>query len=334
MANLVIAGVCNLKCPYCFAEVYLRRSKADPAPAFISLDTFEDRLDFLDHSGINEIRLLGGEPTLHPHFPELIQRARRRGKHIVVFSHGLMPERALACLESLSPDDCTVLVNMNATKASDGPDEKEQVRRQAALQRLGPRALLGFTIYKTNFQLDFLLPLISLFGCRRSIRLGLAQPIWLGQNVYLHPKQYPVAGRKIVEFARRAAEAGIKLEFDCGFVRCMFSDAELEALRQSGADCGWHCGPILDIDLSGQAVHCFPLAGKVQTPLSGAGEAASLRTALIAQTRPYRVAGIYKECSTCLFKRDGECMGGCLAGTRRRFRHAPISIAVQAEWPA
>jgi len=331
MANLVVAGACNLKCAYCFAGDHMRALKDSAAAAFIALEAFEARLDFLDRSGIDEIRLIGGEPTLHPHFPELIRRARRRGKHIVVFSHGLLSARALACLEALSPDECTVLVNTNATRFPDGPKEEEQIRRRATLRRLGPRALLGFTIYRTDFRLDFLLPLVIETGCRKSIRLGLAQPSLSGSNVHLHPKQYPVVGRKIAAFARKAAGAGVKLEFDCGFVRCMFSSADLAALREAGADLGWRCNPILDVDLSGQVLHCFPLADKLQAPLTGSVDAASLRTALIAQAQPYRLAGIYKECSTCPFKASGECMGGCLAGTLRRFRHATIRVVVSAD---
>ena len=128
MANLVVADVCNLKCPYCFAQDHMRARRAASAPAFISLEAFEARLDFLNRSGIHEIRLIGGEPTLHPRFPELVERARRRGKHIAVFSHGLLSEKALVCLEALSPDECTVLVNMNASRFPNGPDELYDLR--------------------------------------------------------------------------------------------------------------------------------------------------------------------------------------------------------------
>ena len=29
MANVAVAGVCNLRCPYCFAGSYLARSRGD-----------------------------------------------------------------------------------------------------------------------------------------------------------------------------------------------------------------------------------------------------------------------------------------------------------------
>ena len=96
----------------------------------------------------------------------------------------------------------------------------------------------------------------------KSIRLGLAQPSLDGHNECLHPKQYPLLGAKIVHLAQQAHAAGISLEFDCGFVRCMFTEDEIEALQLAEVQTGWHCGPVPDIDLSGQALHCFPLASR------------------------------------------------------------------------
>ncbi len=56
-----------------------------------------------------------------------------------------------------------------------------------------------------------------------------------GGNAYLHPKQYPAAGARIAAFARDAAAAGVALQFDCGFVRCMFADEDLEMLLRPAA---------------------------------------------------------------------------------------------------
>jgi MoaA/NifB/PqqE/SkfB family radical SAM enzyme len=67
----------------------MRAVKADSAPTFIPLDIFEQRLDFLDRSGIDEIRLIGGEPTLHPQLPELIRHARAAGfEEVCVYTNG------------------------------------------------------------------------------------------------------------------------------------------------------------------------------------------------------------------------------------------------------
>ncbi|NWJ47022.1 MAG: radical SAM protein [Chloroflexi bacterium] len=328
MTNLLVTRVCNLKCPYCFAGEHMQEAKAAAVPPYISLDDFDKRLDFLERSGIEEARLIGGEPTLHPNFPELVRRARERNKQVVVFSNGLMPEVALSVLENLPKEVCQILINMNASSHLSGPDEREQAWRLKTLKRLGPRAMPGFTIYTTDFSLDYLLPIISETECRKAIRLGLAQAIYGGDNNYLHPKQYSIVGEKIAHFSEVAATAGVRIEFDCGFVPCMFSETNLETLRQARAAVAWRCSPILDIGLDGQALHCFPSGGKFHVSWGDGSDTTSLRNALSDRVKPFRVAGIYKECSTCRFKLEGECQGGCLAATLRRFQPAKISFVM------
>lgn len=323
MANLAISAVCNQKCAYCFTGDHLANSGAHQD--FLDVGDFAMRLDFLDRSGIDQVRLLGGEPTLHPQFLELIERTKARSKTIIVFTNGLMPEEVLVGLERLAAKDCNVLVNVNEpTEAG----KKTFERQRTVLCRLGERAMLGFNIYQTNFQPDFLLSLIAEAKCKPALRLGMAHPCLSGSNHYIHPKQYRFIAEKIVRFARTAASDGVRVEFDCGFVRCMFSDEDLEALKTWGADVGWRCNPILDVDLEGRVIHCYPLSRLGSLPLTPETDASALRSAFESRTRPYRQAGVFPECSTCPFKTSGECPGGCLAVTIRRFRHTPFSLVV------
>jgi hypothetical protein len=147
-------------------------------------------------------------------------------------------------------------------------------------------------------------------------------------NVYLHPKQYPLVGQRLAEMARSAAEAGIQVELDCGFVHCMFSQADFEFFKQSAKDSIFHCNAILDIGLDRSVIHCFPLAGQKAVQLDEGVTDTALREELNTLMQPYRAAGIYKECSTCRFKNSGECTGGCLAGTLQRFRQATLHLVV------
>jgi radical SAM protein with 4Fe4S-binding SPASM domain len=323
MANLTVSAVCNQHCPYCFTSDHLNDGRA--SRSFLEIGDFDTRLDFLDRSGIDQVRLLGGEPTLHPQFPELVGRARARGKKIVVFTNGLMSEESLACLEELPATECTVLVNVN-DPAEAGEETTE--RQRAAIHRLGERALLGFNIYRADFQPDFLLSLIAEASCRLAVRLGIAHPCLSGDNRYIHPNQYVSVGQKIVRFARVAARAGVTVEFDCGFVRCMFSDEDLKTLEALGADVGWRCNPILDVGIDGQVIHCYPLSRLGNLPLTPETDAPALRSAFESLTRSYRQAGVFQECSTCPFKLSGVCPGGCLAATMRRFRHTSFSLVV------
>jgi hypothetical protein len=319
MANLMISRVCNLHCIFCFAGQDAPQAGGGGEMNFVSTETYEAQLDFLDRSGIDEVRLIGGEPTLHPNFSQLVDIARNRNKQILVFSHGLIPESALICLEALPVKSCTVLINANASRWPAGPTQKEISRRRETLQRLGKRALLGFNIHGSDFELEPYFGLIQETGCQKVVRLGLAHPVSDGQNVFLHPKQYPFIGHKIVKFAKIAATYGIKLDFDCGFVRCMFSKDGLKELERLETDIFWRCNPILDLDINNQAFHCFPLRERFMVQVNPDSTAAECRDSLSQQVAVYRIAGIYQECSSCYYKQQDECIGGCLAHTVRRF---------------
>lgn len=343
MANLAISTVCNQTCAYCFTIDHLQEGRKPgsgsgmgPGPVektnrggFLPITALQERLDFLERSDIREVRLLGGEPTLHPQFVEVVSRARSADMRVVVFTNGLMPEGALTCLEALPPEGCTVMVNVNQP-APDGGDRAYE-RRRYTMKRLGMRVLPGFNICRSDFEMKFLLSLINETGCKSVIRLGMAQPCLSGDNQYIHPNQYRAIAVRIVQFASVAARAGVKLDFDCGFVRCMFSDEDIEVLEATGANVGWRCNPILDVDIKGNVIHCYPLSRLSRLPLTPETDASILRRAFEERTRPYRQTGVFKECSICPFKAAGDCSGGCLAATIRRFRHTPFRLEMTGE---
>ena len=333
MANLIISEVCNFHCPYCFSStssIIRANHKGDGKQTnFIDIIEFQKRLEFLHLSHIDEIRLIGGEPTLHPQFREILALAASRQKRVVVFSHGIVSQTVLKCLHSYSPELLTVLVNMNAVRRADVFPDLDAARRENVINRLGNRALLGYTIDRVDFEIDSLIPLVIKNRCIAKIRLGLAHPVLVGTNQFLHPKQYTAVGNKITNFVVDAAAQGIKVEFDCGFVRCMFSNQDIDRLQKVGIELGWRCNPIMDISLDDQIYHCFPLAIKYKIPFNYTLTANHFRAILIDETSPYRQTGIYKECSTCPFKRSSECAGGCLSTTIRRFARANQHLVVQ-----
>jgi radical SAM protein with 4Fe4S-binding SPASM domain len=135
-------------------------------------------------------------------------------------------------------------------------------------------------------------------------------------------------GLHLAAIARRAAEAGIQVDPDCGFVRCMFSDEDFEFFQHSSETFGCHCNAILDIGLDGSVIHCFPLAGQKVIQMGDEAVDSDLREELSGLMAPYRTVGIYKECSTCTYKHSAVCSGGCLAAVMQRFRQAKLNLAV------
>jgi len=323
MANISITSVCNQECGYCFARLALgRQGKAD---THMSRYTFGRVLDFLERSGIKQARLLGGEPTLHPDFPLLSQQALSRGFSLLVFSNGLMPEHALRWLEAAPPDRVSVLVNVTDLNEK---QRRSNRRKLTTLCRLGARVIPGVNIQAPAVKLDFLFELVEQCQLSPKIRLGLAHPCVQGSNVFLHKKYYPEVGRRVAAFALAALEKGVRLEFDCGFVPCMFPYGSHARLGKVALDCGLRCNPILDVLPGGQVVWCYPLADIHHELITDSCDAAWLRARFQAKLKPYRSVTLYQECVKCELYKSGGCLGGCLATSMQRLRRVQFKLQV------
>ena len=322
MANIIVTRACNARCRYCFAGSLMAGSAtpdAAPVPEFITMALFERLLDWVQRSGDDELRLLGGEPTLHPEFPALLGLAAARGLRVLLFSNGLMPKAAIAAIAALAPDRCRVVLNTDAGQREVGALHKHKAQ---VLQQLDERIVLGYTIYRLPLDLS---PLLTLWDDPRwhlapFIRLGIAHPIHQGGNESLHPKDYAFVGRRIAEFSEDCGRHGVSLQFDCGFVRCMFDDVDIGLLRANDAATLFQCRPIIDIGPGGQAVHCFALANDFRLRLDETTTLPGLHDDFVRLTRAYRPFGVYRACSVCPQKREGHCDGGCLARRLDRLR--------------
>jgi radical SAM protein with 4Fe4S-binding SPASM domain len=324
MANLMLTHRCTLQCDYCFAAVLSR----DPSitDSDVSFDTFQAYIDFLDHAGLVQARLLGGEPTLHPEFTRLVEYARARGKKLVVFSNGLIPGSALRALLDIPARECTVLVNLTSGDALPGIRQQQE----KVLVQLGERACPGYTISHVNHpSLIQLLDVIDRTGCQRSLRIALAQPS-SGESAFIHPKQYHQISPHLCALAVEAGWRQIQVEFDCGFVRCMFSAEELSILRANRVIVNWHCSPVWDIAPDASAFPCFALAGELRISDALHRTLEQLQREYASAFSILRVAGVFPECSTCELRALEGCSGGCLAATLRRLQHGPLTFMLNA----
>lgn len=313
MTNLILTHVCNQKCAFCFTN-FLTQPLRD---AFVSFDRFQEMISFLDRSNALQVRFLGGEPTLHPRFPDLLDLATKLNKKIVIFSNGLIPEISLEAIEKYSAKELIVLINVNVLF-----DNHEKQRITAKIRnvftRLRGKGQLGYTIFKRNFSFIPLMELIEEFDLIKSIRLGIAQPTnW--DNKYLPVRFYPFIGQKIASFAEKLKEEDIIIEMDCGFVRCMFSDNEMDTLNKCGVNYGWHCSPIIDIDLDGSALACFPLSQEMRVKDAISLSQSEVLDKINKKLEVIRGIGIYPECQKCIYFENQNCSGGCLAMVIKRF---------------
>ena len=325
MSNLSITARCNRRCSYCFAMESLNDLRSPSMP----FGLYERTLDFLQRSGLRQVPLLGGEPTLHPKFAPMLDRALERGFTLLVFSGGLIPPRALAKLASLPHDKIQVGINV----VPPGGNEREIARQAAVYRVLGDKVCLGLNIDRPSVMLDFMLELIQRYNLHKSVRLGLAHPIHGGSNDYLHPREYPEVGRRVADFAVRARQQGVQLHFDCGWVPCMFPPDSVASLGEEGRGVGLHCIPVPDTLVDGRMISCYALASLASLAMTESEDANSARRYFEQKQHGDRVFMLYPECQACGWRARGLCTGGCLAGSMKRLRSAPFTVTAPASPP-
>jgi len=323
MANISITTACNRDCAFCFAA---RTENGARRPVrHMPLPRVEAALDFLGRSGVSEARLLGGEPTLHPDFGRVVDMVVARGFGLVVFSGGLVPEPALKKLETVPVSAVSLL--LNAVPSGLGRP-LEPARLEEVCRRLGPRVTLGVTIDSPAIQLPSLLDAIDRCGLRRTVRLGLGHPAIGAANSYLRPRQYPEVGRRVTEFVLLARERDVSVEFDCGWVPCMFPDGALATLGHGADSLGSRCSPVLDLLPDGRFISCYPLASLGSIVLHPGLDARNAREYFQDRREKTGPCFLGPDCDGCGWRARGECGGGCLSAALLRRRTGRLSVAV------
>jgi len=227
MANLLLTSVCNRRCPYCFAQPAM--AGANPAQR-LSLPDLVQVADVLVASRAGRIGVLGGEPTMHPDFVDIVLYLMDRRLKVTVFTNGLTNRATLARIAAIPPSlPVSFVVNVNHPDIS---TPAEQAQQRTFLATLGNRCEISLNLYRVDRDPCFVADLGAECGTSGKIRLGLAQPSTEPRAEFLARDQYAAAAAQVVRLVEAAFDRGGSVHFDCGFALCSFTDEQLE--RRTG----------------------------------------------------------------------------------------------------
>ncbi len=80
--RVYITEKCNADCPTCF-------NKDERSSASMSFEMFRQICDLFSENGIGHIKIMGGEPTLHPEFKDFVAYSQTKFAHIHLFTNGV-----------------------------------------------------------------------------------------------------------------------------------------------------------------------------------------------------------------------------------------------------
>lgn len=311
--NLIITDYCNRSCPYCFAreKVELASKNDNANPRHISMENAEIFVTWLERNRKREFKLLGGEPSLHPHLPEIVELGLKRGLMPKIFTNGLWPDHIQDFFRDCRDSRVGFVFNINEPFLQENWECELQ---HQCLEIAGDRAILSFNIYHKDFNLLFMAKLFDDFSLKREFRLGLAHPVARNQNKYLEKDSIKPVGESLIQQLQELEAQDILVGFDCGFPLCMFSEQDLgKLLLCSTSGFVSVCGSVLDVGPDLTVWPCFPLSGVWNVRLQDFQDEAELRDYYDMKMAPLKSFGIMDDCMTCRFLHRGQCSGGCIA---------------------
>jgi hypothetical protein len=322
--NILLTNTCTRNCPYCFARERVRLAEEStsprPAPRYISREDFGRALSFAKTGGPREIGILGGEPSMHPEFLQLLDDAWEAGLHTKIFSNGMWRKEDLEALSRRTfpgrrRKPFHVVLNMNEPRRTPA---HEQAAQHELLSRLGRDSTLSFNISTLDFDPLFLVDAIVEHRSKRHIRLGVAQPLAQLANEHIPVDRYAQMAPTLMRLAERCDQHNIRLGFDCGFLLCMFTEEQHGRLVLAGARFRADCGPTVDVGTDLSAWACFPLSTFSQgVMLRDFDKLPDLVRHFERHFRRLYRTGVLPECVSCRHRRRRQCAAGCAAHVYR-----------------
>jgi len=318
MPNLLLTNVCNLSCKYCFAHG-VNQDQAQ----FLTMETLGQVIKFLQHSHCQEIGLIGGEPTLHPQFGEILSRLveKEHFRKVFVYSNGIALERFFP--DALKLEVC-YLINVNDPKFI-GEERFQAIRHMlTAAQQLHhlEQFSLGINLFEECQSFEPALQLCTEFGFR-ALRLSVVVP----KNTTSARDYFFQLKPTLMALYHRLKELHITPKYDCNIVPpCMFTQEELQFLRTmpgspediariTGA---WAvCKPVVDIYPDLSVARCFGFSDKRHHKLTDFSDISDVERCMIYETDLQFLGKPPEICAECYLCQTLRCFGGCLRFRRK-----------------
>lgn len=318
MPNIALTTYCNLHCPYCFADTMIQTEDIKN----ISLDKFKSICEWVlkdkpPHS-LGHIGLIGGEPTLHPQFKEILSIAddifNKHNCEGVLFTNGVYLEEFLPYM----PERLHILLNFNTPDAMSQEQWNKLNSTLDEIYNLGwfkNKVTIGCNICMEIDDYDFLWSIVEKYSLR-TIRVSVTAPT---KEEYKNDKDkyYQTMLPKFVNFVKKAKLYNVRLTKDCNQIPdCYYENIEdlklVKQICEKRDQREPHCGPVVDITPDFTASACFGAYQIVDCNLFK--KYSDLEYYLLNKIiMPKFVKNCSGKCSTCKEHELFTCQGGCLA---------------------
>lgn len=314
--NVLLTNFCNQNCPFCFAAQEMANKRIDRQ---MSLADFKKTVLKIKKQGKNQnLKLLGGEPTLHSQFKEVINFGLQHLNHLQIFTNGIFNQSLTDFLISKTPQ-IAFTFNVMTPGFLLKPDLRKLITNNIQQLARKTKITLSLTL-DMNTEIK---PVFEAIGIKTlakvsGFRLGFANPM-AGEKNYYQFVSFPKMGKQLetIILLIRQSNQKAKIFLNCGFTRCMFNDQQYALFKKEVISTGFGCfgkESAFDLQTDLTAFHCFPLSArnKIKTQHRSFSQ---VEKKLLQQRFAYWAKIKQEVCVQCPFYGFGkdQCPGPCLA---------------------
>ena len=319
--NLILTKKCNKGCPYCFAH----QSRVEDPNCEMNLNQV---LAIIEKYKDSSIKLLGGEPTCHPQFMEIIDSILEKRKGITLISNFLFNDKIKNFIIKKISQGANIHFLVNSTDL----DVRDRIKIWSNNYRDIYNLLYsldkveniscGITIYEKNdveYYIQYLDFLYENVPNIERLRISINFPGDEDKKDVYSIINNKTLGNIILCIFEWCVQHHITPSPDCILFPCLFNNKEEFKFiqRYSSKDlrfkCGYNGAP-MDVFADGTVSYCYPLKNVIDLKMKEYNSVSEIQSALNVE---YQISKskicLPEECSNCEFKKCGMCEGPCLA---------------------
>ena len=215
---------CNRNCSFCYS-----RGLQEEFKEHMSLANFEFAARWAKSQGWTRLKLLGGEPTIHPEFKAIVETAGKLGFTLTFGTNGLFDPG----LNSSFNKERVIFSTFSYPQEALPPREMEIFHKNVkrAVSERG-RVMLSWVIQPGNDGWRQVVDLAKRFRTRATVRFGMVLP---GHRKQFGPEEFRQKmqglAKQIIDIAHYAYENHVLFFFYRTLLPCMFSREQLGFLR-------------------------------------------------------------------------------------------------------
>lgn len=311
---------CNLSCPYCFAKGL--KEKDMPLEKVIQL------IDWAQQNGATKITFCGGEPTIYPHFPEVLDETKKRGLRTYFATNLLLGP---GVLERLKPDLVDALIvhvaHRDTYKGSQWQAFMNNVKK---VLEQGVSQSMRINMLDKNCDFSHMFELTDRFGLKE-VQFALAFPGVTGNNQFINLENFRSIIPSVVQLMKECTDSGLKFSLSKPIPLCLFLEPDRYWMIRR-IEYPLSCSVFADvcthnacISPAGNVSPCLGLMD-IMKPVEGFSNWDDLSEYCTAEIMPLLYKPLFEHCPDCFLYERRLCQGACLSHKNIEIKEIPCQI--------